>query len=234
MTEAVFTISPWSLSPKFARSPITCSPMWETQSRRPPRGRGRDLPRWWWTPPWRRWYRRSGPNAASFKQKSFWWDLSSPQEEPLSPRESSTKKAPKEKGINSEKSSTEGTPSQNINFSQMSSTKYGWPKVAAAGKRASLSKATPSKSLERNRTPHESSSSKSRDILRTLAASSTKSEATSTPLSGRSKQTPRTISTYRTKVESTRTSISSSFLCKAQRTRYPQYCLDHGVHSSIA
>ena len=45
MTEVVFTIFPRSLSPKFAHSPITCSPMWETQSRRPPRGRGRDLPR---------------------------------------------------------------------------------------------------------------------------------------------------------------------------------------------
>ena len=146
MTEVVFTISPWSLSPKFVRSPITRSPMWETQSRRPPRGRGRNLPRWWWTPPWRRRYLRSGPNAASFKQKSFWRDLSSPQEEPLSPRESSTKKSPKEKGINLEKFSTEGTPTQKIDFSQMSSTKYGSPKVAAAGKKASLSKATLSKS----------------------------------------------------------------------------------------
>ena len=116
----------------------------------------------------------------------------------------------------------------------MSSTKYGSPKVAADGKRASLSKATPSKSLEINRTPHESSSDKSRDILRTPAASSTKSEATRTPLSGRSKQTPRTISTYRTKVELTRTSISFSCLCQAQRTRYPQSCLDHGVHPSTA
>ena len=31
----------------------------------------------------------------------------------------------------------------------MSSTKYGSPKVAASGKRASLSKVTPSKSLEK-------------------------------------------------------------------------------------
>ena len=116
----------------------------------------------------------------------------------------------------------------------MSSTKYGSPKVAAAGKRVSLSEATPSKSLERNRTHHESSSSKSRDILRTPAASSTKSEATRKPLSGRSKQNPRTISTYRTKVESTRTYSSSSYLCKTQRTRYPQSCLDHGVHPSTA
>ena len=113
-------------------------------------------------PPWRRRYQRSGPNAASFKQKSFRRDLSSTQEEPLSPRESSTKKAPKEKGINSEKSSTEGTPTQKIDFSQMSSTKYGSPKVAADSKRESLSKAMPSKSLERNRTPNESSSAKSR------------------------------------------------------------------------
>ena len=95
-------------------------------------------------------------------------------------------------------------------------------------------KRTPSKSLESNRTPHESSSAKSRDILRTTAASSTKSEATRTPLSGRSKQTPRTISTYRTKVESTRTYISSSCLCQAQRTRDPQYFLDHGVHPSTS
>ena len=134
-------------------------------------------------------YQRSGPNTASFKQKSFRLDLSSPQEEPLSPRESSTKKSPKEKGIKSEKSSTVGTPTQKIDFSQMSSTKYGSPKVADDGKRASLSKATPSKSLERNRTPHKSSSAKIRDILRTPAALSTKSEATRTPLSGRSKQT---------------------------------------------
>ena len=230
MTEVAITISPRSLSPKFACSLITRSPMWETQSRRPPRGRGRDLPRRWWTPPWRRRYWRSGPNDESFKQKSFWQDLSSPQEEPLSPRESSTKKASKEKGINSEKSSTEGTPNQKIDFSQMSSTKYGTLKVSADGKRASLSKATPSKSLERNRTPHESSSAKRRDILRTPAASSTKSEATRTPLSGKSKQTPRTISTYRTKVESTRTYISPYWLCLAQRTRDPNYCLDHGVH----
>ena len=69
-------------------------------------------------------------------------------------REYPTKKAPKEKGINSEKSSIEKTPTQKIDFFQMSSTKYGSPKVAAAGKRSSLSKATPSKSLERNRTPH--------------------------------------------------------------------------------
>ena len=208
--------------------------MWETQSKRPPRGQGRDLPKWWWTPPWRSRYRRSGPNVAYFKQKSFRRDLSSPQEEPLSPRDSSTKKAPKEKGINSEKSSTEGTPTQKIHFSQISSTKYGSPKVAAAGKRAPLSKATPSKSLERNRTPHESSYAKSRDILRTPAVSSTKSEATRTPLYGRSKQTLGTIPTYRTKVESTRTSISSSCLCQSQRTRDPQYCIDHGVHPSTA
>ena len=116
----------------------------------------------------------------------------------------------------------------------MSSTKYGSPKVAAAGKRASLSKATPSISLEINRTLHESSSAKSRDILRTPAASSTKSEATRTPLSGRSKQTPKTISTYRTKVKSTRTYISSSCLCQAQRTRDPQSFLDHRVHPSTA
>ena len=109
-----------------------------------------------------------------------------------------------------EKYSTEGTPTQKIDFSQMSSTKYGSPKVVAAGKMSYLSKATPSKSLERNRTPHESSYAKSRDILRTPAASLTKSEVTRTPLSGRSKQIPKTISTYRTKVESTRTSISSS------------------------
>ena len=169
-----------------------------------------------------------------FQAEDFWRDLSSPQEETLSQRESSTKKAPKEKGINSEKSSTKGTPTQKIDFSQMSSMKYGSPKVAAAGKRASLSKATPIKSLERNRTPHESSSAKSRDILRTPEASSTKSEATRTLLSGRSKQTPRTISTYRTKVKSTMTSISSSCLCQAQRTRDPQSCLDHGVHLSTA
>ena len=150
-------------------------------------------------PLWRWRYRRSGPNAACFKQKSFWRDLSSPQEEPLSPRESSTKKSPKEMGINSEKSSTEGTPTQKIDFSQMYLMKYGSPKVATAGKRESVSKATPSKSLERNRTPHESSSEKSRDILRTPAALSTKSEATRTPLSGRSKKNPRKISTYRTK-----------------------------------
>ena len=62
----------------------------------------------------------------------------------MSLRESSTKKAPKEKGINSEESSTEGTPTQKIDFYQMSSTKYGSPKVVAAGKRASLSKAMPS------------------------------------------------------------------------------------------
>ena len=116
----------------------------------------------------------------------------------------------------------------------MSSTKYGSPKLAASGKRASLSKAIPSKSLEINKTPHESSSSKSRDILRTPAASSTKSEATKMPLSGRSKQTLRKISTYRTKVESTRTSISSSCLCQAQRTRDLKSCLDHGVHPSTA
>ena len=152
----------------------------------------------------------------------------------MSARESSTKKAPKEKGINSEKSSTEGTPTQKIYFSQMSSTKYGSPKVAAAGKRESLSQATPSKSLERNITPHESSSDKSRDILRTPEASSTKSEATRMPLSGRSKQTLKTISTYRTKVESTRTSISSSCLCNAQRTIDLQSCLDHRVHPSTA
>ena len=166
------------------------------------------------------------------KQKSFQRDISSLQKEPLSARESSTKKAPKEKGINSEKSSTEGTPTQKIDFSQTFSTKYGSPKVTAAGKRVSLSKATPSKSLERNGTPHESSSAKSRDILRTPAASSTKSEATRTPLSGRSKQTQRTISTYRTKVESTRSSISSS--CLAQITRNPQSFLDHRVHPSTA
>ena len=234
MTEVFFTISPWSLWPKFACSPITRSPMWKTQLRRPPRGQGRDLPRRWWTPPWRRRYQRSGPNTASFKQKSFRLDLSSPQEEPLSPRESSTKKSPKEKGINSEKSSIEGKPTQKIDFSIMSSTKYGSPKVVADGKRASLSTATSSKSLERNRTPHKSSSAKSRDFLRTPAALSTKSEATRTPLSGRSKQTPRTISTYRTSVESTRTSISSACLCQAQRTRDPQSCLGHGVHPLTA
>ena len=152
----------------------------------------------------------------------------------MSPRESSTKKAPKEKGINSEKSSTEETPTQKIDFSQMYSTKYGSPKVAAASKRGSLSKATPSKSLERNKTPHESSSAKSRDILRAPVASSTKSEWTRTPLSGISKQTLRTISTYRTKVKSTRASISSSCICQDQRTRDPQSCLDHGVHPSTS
>ena len=94
-------------------------------------------------PPWRRRYRRSEPDAASFGQNIFWRDLSSPQEDPFSLRESSTKKAPKEKGINSEKSSTEGTPTQKIDFSQMSSTKYGSSKVAAAGKRESLSEAKP-------------------------------------------------------------------------------------------
>ena len=154
MTEVVFTISPRSLSPKIAHSPITCSPMWETQSRWPPKGWGRDLPRRWWTPPRRRRYRRSGPIAASFKQKSLWRDLSSPQEEPLSTRESSTKKAPKEKGIKSDKFSTEGTPTQKIDSSQMSSTEYGSSKFSAVGKRASLSKATTIKSLERNRSPH--------------------------------------------------------------------------------
>ena len=96
----------------------------------------------------------SGPNAASFK-KSFRRDLSSPQEDLLSPKSLQQQKAPKEKGINLEKSSTEGTPTQKIDFSQMSSTKYGSPKVAAARKRASSSKATPSKSVEINITPHE-------------------------------------------------------------------------------
>ena len=116
----------------------------------------------------------------------------------------------------------------------MSSTKYGSSKVVAASKRSSLSKATLIKSLERNRTPHESSSSKSRDILGTPATLSTKSEATRMPLSGRSKQTPKTISTYRAKAKSTRTYISSSCLCQSQITIDPQSCLDHGVHPSTA
>ena len=147
MTEVVLTISPRSLSPKFARSPITGSPVWETQSRRPPRGRGRDLQRQWWTPPWRRRYRMSGPNAASFKQKSFRWDLSSPQEEPLSPRESSTKKDLRRRVSTRKNPLQKGHQLRRLIYPKCLQRNMVHLKLQLPVKMASLSKATPSKSL---------------------------------------------------------------------------------------